>query len=193
MKRLGDADLRNMNLAGLTTSSMSVLCLENNTGIAPVASRQGPSKGVVTMAKKPEADDETSTGSQLLQSILAVRVRDARRRAKLKQSDLAALIGSSQSFVFLVEAADANITLKSLVKIAEALQTDPVHLLISKETSNLISRSKVEELSALVQLSLQDLHATTSNLAKINDCLQQLHKLLTDQKENLNVAPYSHN
>jgi len=145
------------------------------------------------MAKKPEVDDETSTGSQLLQSILAVRVRDARRRAKLKQSDLAALIGSSQSFVFLVEAADANITLKSLVKIAEALQTNPVHLLVSKETSNLISKSKVEELSALVQLSLQELHATTSNLAKINDCLQQLHKLLTDQKENLNVAPHSQN
>lgn len=188
VKRLGDADLRNTSLAGITTGSMSVLCLENDTGAAPAALRQGPSKGVATMAKKPETDDETSTGSELLQSILAVRVRNARRRAKLKQSDLAALIGNSQSFVFLVEAADANITLKSLVKIAEALQMDPVHLLMSEETSNIISKSKVEEFSALVQTSLQELHATTSNLTKINECLQQLRKLLTDQKENLNVA-----
>ena len=140
------------------------------------------------MAKKPETDDETSTGSEVLQSVLAVRVREARRKAKLKQSELAALIGSSQSFVFLVEAADANITIKSLVKIAEALQTDPVQLLMNKETASLIDRSKVEQLSTLVQLSLRELQATTSNLAKVNDFLQQVHELLVDQKESLGTS-----
>ena len=137
------------------------------------------------MAKKPETDDDTSTGSQVLQSILAVRVREARRKAKLKQSDLAALIGSSQSFVYLVEAADANITIKSLVKIAETLQMDPVQLLKSKETSSLVDKDKVEQLSNLVHLSLQELQATSSNLAKISDFLRQVHDLLTDQKKNL--------
>lgn len=139
------------------------------------------------MAKKPEADDGTSAGSQRLQSILAVRVREARRNAKLKQSDLAALVGSSQSFIFLVEAADANITIKSLAKLAEALHVEPIHLLVSKATSSLIDQNRVEELSTVVQLSLQELHATTSNLSKINDLLQRVHKLLSDQKENLNA------
>jgi len=145
------------------------------------------------MAKKPETEDETSPGSQLLQSTLAIRVREARRNAKLKQSDLAALVGTSQSFIFLVEAADANITIKSLVKIAEALKVDPVHLLMSKEVSSFMDRNKVEELSVLVKNSLQELHETTSTLAKINEFLQKVHKLLTDQKENLSAAPPSRN
>lgn len=140
------------------------------------------------MAKKPEAEDETSAGSQLLQSILATRVREARRNAKLKQSDLAALVGSSQSFIYLLEAADANITLKSLVKIAEALQTDPVSLLTSKEALSFVDKNKVEELTGLIHLSLQELHVTTSNLIKINDFIQKMHKILTDQKEVLNIA-----
>ena len=140
------------------------------------------------MAKKPEAEDETSAGSQLLQSILATRVREARRNAKLKQSDLAVLVGSSQSFIYLLEAADANITLKSLVKIAEALQTDPVSLLTSKEALSFVDKSKVEELTDLIHLSLQELHVTTSNLIKINDFIQKMQKILTDQKEALNIA-----
>ena len=141
------------------------------------------------MAKKPEADDETSTGSQVLQSILAVRVREARRKSKLKQSELATLIGSSQSFVFLVEAADANLTIKSLVKIAEALKTDPVQLLMSKETASLFDKNKTKQLSDLVQLSLQEIQTTTNNLAKVNDYLQQIHELLGVQEEKPDASP----
>lgn len=187
-RRLGEVALRNMDLGGITTYSMSVSCLANDTGTPPVVSGQGPSKGVITMAKKPETEGETSPGTQLLQSILATRVREARRNAKLKQSDLAALVGSSQSFIFLVEAADANITIKSLVKIADALKVNPIHLLMSKETSALIEKGKVENLSILVENSLQELHATTSILAKINEFLQQVHKTLADQKANLSVT-----
>jgi len=140
------------------------------------------------MSKKPETEGEASTGSQNLQSILAIRVREARRNAKLKQSELATLVGTSQSFIFLVEAADANITIKSLVKIAEALHVEPVHLLMSREAASLIDKNKVEELSNLVKFSLQEVQATTSDLAKIHDLLQQVQELLTDQKENLNVT-----
>lgn len=140
------------------------------------------------MSKKPETEGEASTGGRILQSILATRVREARRNAKLKQSELATLVGSSQSFIFLVEAADANITIKSLAKIAEALHVEPVHLLMSRESSSLIDKNKVEELSSLVKFSLQEVHATTSDLAKVHDLLQQAHKLLTDQKEILSVT-----
>lgn len=135
------------------------------------------------MARKPGTEDKTSTGSQLLQSIvetIATRVREVRGSAKLRQSDLAALVGTSQSAIYLLEAADANITVKNLVKIAEALQVNPVSLLMDKETAALIDKTKVEELSRLVQGALQELQTTTNNLSKLNDVLQQIHRLLTD-------------
>lgn len=138
------------------------------------------------MARKPGTEDKTSTGSQLLQSIvetIATRVREARGSAKLRQSDLAAIVGTSQSAIYLLEAADANITVKNLVKIAEALQVNPVSLLMDKETAALIDKTKVEEFSRLVQGALQELQATTNNLSKLNDVLQQIHRLLTDQSK----------
>lgn len=141
------------------------------------------------MAKGPKAEDETSSDPEPLQLMLAARVREARRNAKLKQSELADLTGNSQSFIFLVEKADTNVTLKNLIKIAQALKADPVHLLVSKETASLMDRNKVEMLSNLVQLSFQELQATSSSLAKLNDFLQQMHELLTDQKQGLSADP----
>lgn len=144
------------------------------------------------MAKKPGTEDKTSTGSQLLQSIvetIATRVREARGSAKLRQSDLAAIVGTSQSAIYLLEAADANITVKNLVKIAEALQVNPVSLLMDKETAALIDKTKVEEFSRLVQGALQELQATTNNLSKLNDALQQIHRLLADQSKILGTIP----
>ena len=194
VKRSGDPDLQNMDLAGITTCSMSVIWPVNDTGTTPIAPGRSPSKEVVAMAKKPGTEDETSTGSQLLQSVvetIAIRVREARGNAKLRQSDLAALVGTSQSAIYLLEAADANITVKNLVKIAEALQVDPVSLLMDKEAAGLIDKTKVDEFSRLVQSALQELQTTTNNLSRLNDVLQQIHRLLTDQSKILGTTPPS--
>ena len=109
------------------------------------------------MARGPKTDDESSADDEFLRKILASRVRETRISLKIPQHELAAQIGTKQAYIFLVEAAEANVTLKTLARLAKALKVDPRDLLRPQplqEVDNLRSR----ELDTLVQSSIASLH-----------------------------------
>ena len=139
------------------------------------------------MAREPKTDDESSADDKFLRQILASRVREIRRSLKIPQHELAAQIGTKQAYIFLVEAAEANVTLKTLARLAKALKVDPRDLLRPeplKEVDNLRSR----ELDTLIQSSIASLHDAVSSLArnasdvaKVKDILEKIHGLLTEK------------
>ena len=55
---------------------------------------------------------------------MAIQIAKARERAHLTQGQLAKAIGTTQSVISRIERADQNLTLGTLSKIAEALNTD---------------------------------------------------------------------
>lgn len=139
------------------------------------------------MAREPKTDDESSADDKFLRQILASRVREIRRSLKIPQHELASQIGTKQAYIFLVEAAEANVTLKTLARLAKALKVDPRDLLRPeplKEVDNLRSR----ELDTLIQSSIASLHDAVSSLArnasdvaKVKDILEKIHGLLTEK------------
>ena len=144
------------------------------------------------MANEPETEGENSASNEAMllvyMSRLAKRVREARRRAKLKQSELGELIGSNQSYIFVIEAAKGNVTLKNLVNLAQALHVNPEDLLMPDKISPTLDAQKVQELSALVHTSIQEVCSTNNNVAKINEILHQVYALLSEHSESLKGA-----
>ena len=138
------------------------------------------------MAREANTDDESSADDKFLRQILASRVREIRRSLKVPQHELAAQIGTKQAYIFLVEAAEANVTLKTLVRLAKALKVDPRDLLRPEplhEVDNIRSR----ELDDLVQSSILNLSNTIGSLSKnvhdmveIKKILEKLHDLLAE-------------
>lgn len=142
------------------------------------------------MAKDPVGDDETSVDDKSLMSIIATRVRETRRSAKLKQSELATMIGSSQSYVFMVEAAEANITIKTLVRLAQALKVEPIDLLIDKQIIPNLDKERAQELFDLIGRSIEEMQTTTHkvqaaahSLTKLDELLQQVRDLLSTHRK----------
>jgi len=54
---------------------------------------------------------------------LAIQIARARERARLTQAELAKEIGTTQSVISRIERADQNLTIETLSKIAEALDS----------------------------------------------------------------------
>lgn len=57
---------------------------------------------------------------------MAIQIAKARERAHLTQGQLAKAIGTTQSVISRIERADQNLTLETLSKIADALDSDLV-------------------------------------------------------------------
>lgn len=57
---------------------------------------------------------------------MAIQIAKARERAHLTQGQLAKAIGTTQSVISRIERADQNLTLATLSKIADALDSDLV-------------------------------------------------------------------
>lgn len=55
-------------------------------------------------------------------------IKEARLRAGLKQSELAARMGRDQSWISLIENSQRRVDVVEFIKIAQALDTDPVEL-----------------------------------------------------------------
>ena len=144
------------------------------------------------MANEPETEGENSASNEAMllvyMSRLAKRVREARRRAKLKQSELGELIGSNQSYIFVIEASKGNVTLKNLVNLAQALHVNPEDLLMPDKTSPTLDAQKVQELSALVHTSIQEVCSANNNVANLNEVLHQVYALLSEHSESLKGA-----
>ena len=83
------------------------------------------------MVKEAKVVDDLSNDAEPLLALVGARIRSIRKSAKLKQSEIAKLIGTGQSFVVSVEAGEANVTLKVLARIASALGVAPAVLLFA--------------------------------------------------------------
>ena len=148
--------------------------------------------GVVEVAKEPETEGKTSASNEDLlpvyMSRIAKRVRDARRHLKLKQSELGAKVGSNQRYIFLVEAARANLTLRNLIRLANALDIKPEDMLMPEQTDLTLDESSVQHLARLVESYTQEMRSTASNLAQADQTLHQLHSLFEKHMESSRIA-----
>jgi len=118
------------------------------------------------MAHEPKTAGQTSSDHEVLQLAIGVRVRKAREHAKLKQSELGVLIGSGQSHVFLIEQGSVNVTLKTLVKLANALNINPIDLLIDSKTNLELADPVLIELASLLQSAREDLSLAGERLQR---------------------------
>jgi transcriptional regulator with XRE-family HTH domain len=55
---------------------------------------------------------------------VAARIKDARKRNNLTQKQVAEMAGLQQSYVYEIETGETNITLRTLARLAEVLETD---------------------------------------------------------------------
>ncbi len=126
---------------------------------------------MVKRLKDHDADDQESGNKALDQVLVAIgeRIKAARLKLNLTQSELAEKVGCSKSWVFLTEDGQQNVKICSLYRVADALgmsiQTllpPPPH---GPETEN---RADVEDLAtaAMTDLngSIDQLNTTIRNL-----------------------------
>lgn len=125
------------------------------------------------MAKRPNIAGEASEPEPLL-ALVGTRIKTARLRAKLKQSDLAAAIGTGQSYIVGVEAGETNITLRTLARVAAALGVSPMTLLVDVEPTAGGGDAKVAQLGQLLSAAVQDSD-------RVTDFLRRAHALVAGE------------
>ena len=116
------------------------------------------------MAKEPNAAGDKPAEQDPLLSILAARVRELRRAKKLTQSELGAAIGSNQGYMFGVEAGDANITLKTLARLADALGVEPGDLLSDKRGRRSLGKAEIKQIDNVLHAAMQEVRANIEGL-----------------------------
>lgn len=125
------------------------------------------------MAKRPNIAGEASEPEPLL-ALVGTRIKTARLSAKLKQSDLAAAIGTGQSYIVGVEAGETNITLRTLARVAAALGVSPMTLLVDVEPTVGGGDAKVAQLGQLLSAAVQDSD-------RVTDFLRRAHALVAGE------------
>jgi len=126
------------------------------------------------MSKGPHIAGEESSDQESLLLLVGGRIRAARQRAKLKQSDVANAIGTKQSYIVGLEAGQANITLKTLGRVAAALGVSPVSLFLEEEQATGASGNVAVQLGQMLSAAMQD----TDRLA---DLLRRAHALVAGE------------
>ena len=118
------------------------------------------------MQEEPESNPDPDASYKALQIFVGLRVREARKRAKLSQRELAKSIGSGQSYIFQIEAGEANLTLKTLLRIAAAIGLSPRDFLPHEHSNN-------DQIAEAVC-------TTMHTLDRASQQLRELHKLVAD-------------
>lgn len=121
------------------------------------------------MAKEVMSDDD-----EPLLLLVGSRIRALRRRAKLKQSEVAKSIGTGQSYIVGVEAGEQNITLKTLARIATTLGVTPAFLLLEGEMALAADEGGFDKFGALLRTAMQD-------SSRVSDLLRQMYALASTQ------------
>ena len=116
------------------------------------------------MQEGPESERVAAVSLEALLATVASRVKEARKRAKLSQDDLAKAIGSGQSYIFQIERGTANITFKTLVRLADAMSLDP---------SDLLPAERSGRIAGMLRTTMLDLDRVTAQL-------RQLYELIAD-------------
>lgn len=108
------------------------------------------------LARGPRNEDDPSIDREPFLAEVGARIRSTRKRLKLKQSDLAAAIGSgSSTYIVAVEAGEANLTLKMLLRIATALSVSP---------RDLLPVEYAEQVTKMLDTTLEDLDHAAAQL-----------------------------
>jgi transcriptional regulator with XRE-family HTH domain len=80
-------------------------------------------KKAAEMGKQPKVIEEDSQDYQDVIRAVGVRIREARQKAGLSQAQLGAKASLPQSYIFEIETGGTNITLRTLARLADVLQT----------------------------------------------------------------------
>ena len=126
------------------------------------------------MVREVKSADNDADDDEPLLLLVGARIRTLRRRAKLKQSEVAKSIGTGQSYVVGVEAGEQNITLKTLARIATALGVAPAVLLLEGEMALAADEGGFDKFGALLRMAMQESD-------RISGLLQQMYSLTSTQ------------
>ena len=126
------------------------------------------------MVKEAKVVGGFSDDSDRILLVVGLRIRTLRRRAKLKQSEVAKSIGTGPSYIVGVEAGDQNITLKTLARIAAVFGVAPAVLLLEGEMALAADEGGFDNFNALLQTAIQE-------SVRVTDLLHQMNALASPQ------------
>ena len=107
------------------------------------------------MARGARGEEQSSTDLEPFLAEVGARIRNTRKRLKLKQAQLAAATGTGASYIVQIEAGETNITLKMLVRVAAALSVSP---------RDLLPLEHADQVAELLDTTMQDLDRATGRL-----------------------------
>src|SRR6516225_7641518 len=101
------------------------------------------------MARRQKARGAAENTEDQLLTAFGRKAREARDRAALTRAQLGDLTGLAPSYLFEIENECANVTLKTLAKLAESLKLGPRDLLPESERDALTGSAVAELIAAL--------------------------------------------
>jgi transcriptional regulator with XRE-family HTH domain len=101
------------------------------------------------MARRQKARETAKSTEDELLKAFGRKVREARKRAGLTRAQLGDATGLAPSYLFEIENEGANVTLKTLAKLAESLNLGPRDLLPESEQDALTGSAVAELIAAL--------------------------------------------
>jgi transcriptional regulator with XRE-family HTH domain len=101
------------------------------------------------MARRQKARETAKSTEDELLKAFGRKVREARERAGLTRAQLGDATGLAPSYLFEIENEGANVTLKTLAKLAESLKLGPRDLLPESEQDALTGSAVAELIAAL--------------------------------------------
>jgi transcriptional regulator with XRE-family HTH domain len=128
------------------------------------------------MARRQKARETGENTEDELLKAFGRKVREARDRAGLTRAQLGDATGLAPSYLFEIENEGANVTLKTLAKIAESLKLGPRDLLPESE-QDALTGSAVAELIAALDRAADVLSQRQSQEAELISRLDRLTQL----------------
>jgi transcriptional regulator with XRE-family HTH domain len=77
------------------------------------------------MGKEPKGQDESDEATDEVIKIISRRLADTRKKRGLTQAQLGEKAGVRQSYIFELEQGSSSMTLRTLIRMARALEVDP--------------------------------------------------------------------
>ena len=132
------------------------------------------------MARRQKARETAKSTEDELLKAFGRKVREARERAGLTRAQLGDATGLAPSYLFEIENEGANVTLKTLAKLAESLKLGPRDLLPESEQDALTGSAVAELIAALDRAAdvLSQRQSQESELISRLDRLTQLRAAL---------------
>lgn len=126
------------------------------------------------MTRRPKSSEEGESERDEFLDAVGHRIKLARVRARLTQKELAAALGTQQSWVYLAEDGQQNLQLSSLRKLAQILDTSVRDLLPEGPETG-------PEYDAAQETS----EAIKNLISQLTDAIGQLHRVnaLTDRRK----------